>query len=679
MFQVQPTYNHIGNIFNNCINSIQVYDYYQVSSNMADDPPAVPTVPLAAPFTFSMIMFQFLPHPRAELCNFHNVMNSAYEMSLYFEGDELNGLLFADPADKTAIKANAFQVMKEELVEKIHGVAVQVYPELTVQEVRRWFNEMTIIAPSNTLPDGVRLRHSTALAKQFDEYVRLLADDNLPDEFIAHSGIVLKIDMSQVFPDLREEFNGKNWDKFNGTFIAAPPSRTSTATAAASAPAGSNSGGAPSGPVAQDTYEQALARAVRLSTPFQADVLNLKDFPEDVEIRYNLRNHSTTILCKRDIPPFMNELTRNRSKDIKPNKFVRYPKHYNSHIIYCDGSMFKYLKHQLSKVRSQFVKTFPKLDDWNAKEWYRFHLELEAKASEHHLWVMPYYLQSPKCKEARGFVIADPDDDKDADLHSDYLECIGPWNAQLTDGFKSEGVLPNATAKSIFKQCGGDAFQFLRRGNLLFNPLLRPSDLSFVRTHPTQGSMSFNDYFDDVQFYYRMQGLVMDVATDFKAIPTQRLFIANMRHASLIAKDYESERFSNDPSVKEKYEVGRLVSTLDELCTHYDSITRRSAPSSSSSSLSSRTIKGNFKPRSSPRFSSTAKSKSFAKTNHVDLYDDWEHVPLHHLDEDSSPDWDNEEELFYYAVHGVDTSSADQSDIDFLKYVINRITVDKQF
>ena len=93
--------------------------------------------------------------------------------------------------------------------------------------------------------------------------------------------------------------------------------------------------------------------------------------------------------------------------------------------------MFKYLKHQLSKVRSQFVKTFPKLDDWKAKEWYRFHLKLEAKASEHHLWVMAYYLQSPKCKEPRGFVIADPDDDQNADLYSDYLECIGPWNAQL--------------------------------------------------------------------------------------------------------------------------------------------------------------------------------------------------------------------------------------------------------
>ena len=267
-------------------------------------------------------------------------------------------------------------------------------------------------------------------------------------------------------------------------------------------------------------------------------------------------------------------------------------------------------------------------------------------------------LQSPKCTEARGFVIADPDDDQDADLHSDYLECIGPWNAQLTDGFESEGVLPNATAKSIFKQCGGDAFQFLRRGNLLFNPLLQPSDLSFVCMHPTQGSMSFNDYFDDVQFYYHMQGLVMDVASDFKAIPTQRLFIANMRHASLIAKDYESERFSNDPNVKEKYAVGRLVSTLDELCSHYDSITKRSASSNASSSFQSRANKGIFKPRSSPRIGvSGGKSKSFAKTNLVDVYDDdWEHVPLHRLDADNCPNWDDEEELFCYVINGVDTS-----------------------
>ena len=59
--------------------------------------------------------------------------------------------------------------------------------------------------------------------------------------------------------------------------------------------------------------------------------------------------------------------------------------------------------------------------------------------------------------------------------------------------------------------------------------------------------------------------------------------------------------------------------------------------------------------------------------------DDWEHVPLHRIDADSFPNWNDEEELFCYAVHGVDTSSATLSDVDLLKYVINQVTIDKQF
>ena len=49
------------------------------------------------------------------------------------------------------------------------------------------------------------------------------------------------------------------------------------------------------------------------------------------------------------------------------------------------------------------------------------------------------------------------------------------------------------------------------------------------------------------------------------------------------------------------------------------------------------------------------------------------------MDEDSFPDWDNEEELFCYAVHGLDTSSAEPSDIELLMNVINQVTTDKQF
>ena len=103
-------------------------------------------------------------------------------------------------------------------------------------------------------------------------------------------------------------------------------------------------------------------------------------------------------------------------------------------------------------MRSNFVKTFPKLLGWNAHEWYKFHLTLEARACEYFLWVMPYHLQYPECPDPRGFVIGDTETEIEADLHLDYVEMIYSWQSQIADGLAQDGILPTNEAKLLLQQ-----------------------------------------------------------------------------------------------------------------------------------------------------------------------------------------------------------------------------------
>ena len=135
--------------------------------------------------------------------------------------------------------------------------------------------------------------------------------------------------------------------------------------------------------------DRAIEEAMKLTNPYSIEVFNPSVFDKEVIDRQRIRNDPTAIILKSGRSKFKNKLTKNNANVEQELKFVRYPLTYNSHIIYCDGTTFRYLKLQSQKMRSNFVKTFPKLLGWNAHEWYKFHLTLEARACEYFLWVMP--------------------------------------------------------------------------------------------------------------------------------------------------------------------------------------------------------------------------------------------------------------------------------------------------
>ena len=304
------------------------------------------------------------------------------------------------------------------------------------------------------------------MAKSFEEYIGLNNAGNLPEDFEFGEGIIFYVDISQFYPDLNEPMDGKNWHKFQGTFVAErpvlPPSGSApSASASTASNAGAGGVSTASTLFVKTDMDRAIEKAVAMNNPFQVEVFKPDVFPDVVIDRKTIRSDPKAIIMRSGRAKFKNDLTKNNSGAEQEHNFVRYPLTYNSHIIYRDGTHFKYLKFQDPKVRRQFLKCFPKIVAWNAREWYNFHLTLEARACEHNLWVMPYHLQDPACPNARGFIVADPENDVESDLHSDYLECVEPWSLQIFEGLSGDGVLPNSDAKSLLKQCHGDGLLFL--------------------------------------------------------------------------------------------------------------------------------------------------------------------------------------------------------------------------
>jgi len=84
--------------------------------------------------------------------------------------------------------------------------------------------------------------------------------------------------------------------------------------------------------------------------------------------------------------------------------------------------MFKYIKSQDDKQRASFLKNFPTLKGWDPMNFYYWHWELENLSYSKNGWVHPYHLKYLGCKDRRGFVLGNPKEDQNIDLHCDYVD-----------------------------------------------------------------------------------------------------------------------------------------------------------------------------------------------------------------------------------------------------------------
>jgi hypothetical protein len=196
----------------------------------------------------------------------------------------------------------------------------------------------------------------------------------------------------------------------------------------------------------------------------------------------------------------------------------------------------------------------------------KFCLHLEYNASINQMLVHSYYCQELVTGgTGYGFVVADPENDCDADFPLKYSFRIDDWSQQLYNVFAKTSDIPSGQAQTILLSCQGNGYLFLRRMHSLLNPNLMDIPSSVCSTIPTQASSLFLDYVWNVQFHHHMQGFIQDQEVDLGNTHVQDMFISNMDHSDIIIAELYHDRKSTLKSKLAKVEANTFVNTMSLL------------------------------------------------------------------------------------------------------------------
>jgi hypothetical protein len=271
-------------------------------------------------------------------------------------------------------------------------------------------------------------------------------------------------------------------------------------------------------------------------------------------------------VLRRDLSRYRSNLTADSSGSMNEWNFVEFPPIEQSFIISRDGTLWRYLNHQEKTHKTAFNNHFIPLNAFTPKAWFKFCLHLEYNASINRMWINSYYCQELVTGgTGYGFVVADPNNDCDADFPLKYLFRIDVWSQQLYNVFAKTVNIPSGQAQTILLSCQGNGYLFLRHMHSLLNPNLLDITSSVCSTIPTQDGSLFFDYVWSVQFHHHMQGFVHDYEVDLGDTHVQDMFISNMDHSDTIIAELYHDRESMLKSKQAKFEANPFFNTMSLL------------------------------------------------------------------------------------------------------------------
>ena len=285
----------------------------------------------------------------------------------------------------------------------------------------------------------------------------------------------------------------------------------------------------------------------------------------------------------------------------------------------------------------------------------------------HRVWINPYYCQALGCDEEKGFICADPEENNDADLHIDYIEKVTDWAYQLNKGLGKEGVLSHHDAKSLLAQSSGDGYVFIRKCHLLFHPMLMENPDSLIKSHPHQGSLSYNRYVEAVSFYHKMLAYILDQSLKFDDKHTQRIFIHNLNSSEKILEEYKRGIHSPDAQERDKFTIGRFTTTIGLIAAKFQS--SRTPSGYPSSRLPSSAPRSKFIPKSGAKthqILSSSQGSEVLTIAQVDATGEF-------------PDFESMEELCCFALHdsGIDYDNVSPFEQDMFQSCVYQMVQKK--
>ena len=157
--------------------------------------------------------------------------------------------------------------------------------------------------------------------------------------------------------------------------------------------------------------------------------------PAEVRNRVHLRLDRIHTILGKSIEHFNNVLTIDSTTDpANPTQqewnFVEFPITHQSYFILQDGTLCHFLRHQEKHHRTTAMQSITALSSHSPQAWFEFCISLEYAAANNRMWIHPYFCHQRTCSSDNGygFLVADPIDDCDSDIHIKYDYLIEDWS-----------------------------------------------------------------------------------------------------------------------------------------------------------------------------------------------------------------------------------------------------------
>ena len=188
---------------------------------------------------------------------------------------------------------------------------------------------------------------------------------NCPQEILYSIYFFVFFETVKLFLDHHDEIDGLDWAKI---YLKAQPDPALQST--------SSGGGATQSNIDRladimtKNYKDAQNNKEEILIPYDSNTNT--GVPKECIDRHNKRKKINYIVRKLEMEKFKNELTLDTNGSQQEQTFITSPVGGSQYLIYCDGTLYRYLLYQGKKEQQEYVKKFPFLMGWSPEEWVIF-------------------------------------------------------------------------------------------------------------------------------------------------------------------------------------------------------------------------------------------------------------------------------------------------------------------
>ena len=455
-FKFKSNYHRVGLI------TMLILKVFLLTIIMATAPTEVP---LKKKFVLDEIIFRTIPHP----------LPCYNYIAPLFDAQFGNKSILKDDlvSEGIIVENSGFKQYYSDVVNRLrsfitaHVKSVVLSDDDDCERKMEKVQLMTIRKSGFSLLSNARQFNTANTAYHADE-------DKRHDDINNTECFIIYLDIHQLYPTRTEYIDALDWTKIHLSLQPDPSATSPTPVTTTTQPTAIDR------LVAAMDQQYKDAHSLKEETLVKYDPVSGKGVPEECISCHDLYNKPNYIMTKSEMKKFKNELTPdgNNPPVSQEQNFVTIGTDGNQYCINRDGSLFRYLKHQSSKNRKEYINKFPFIYEWSPEGWADFRYRGMRCAYLHFAWVPSYNLVC-KGRGTQGFIMADPQVDPDCDVPICYQSQRMGWSKSISDAVNCpeflahlKTILHGKQPISFINSCGDEGMQFLQLGDQVFHAAL---------------------------------------------------------------------------------------------------------------------------------------------------------------------------------------------------------------